>query len=585
MNAEAHPQPFVPPAATASAAALWADKYKPASIEQMCYPVCAQKILAWIRGFDPTNPKQLRGALLSGPPGVGKTTTVYMVAKALGKDVIEYNASDFRSKKSLREMVSGVVDNRVFSASGFLRKTESADMNFILLMDEVDGCDLGGVGEVIQMIKTTKIPILCTCNDRWHQKLRTLTNYVEDVRFTRPPCNLVANYICDKILAREGVSLPKQILQDIIKNCGSDIRNVLNNLQMWCLKRNILDQKTLAHAASSSMKNVDSGLFDTAEKFLLQGSSSGAGPQAVGNLLQDYYNADLIDLFVQENYLHFRPDHTEWLGAVSKAATSISEADALQRIMYQEQNWTVSNSYIILSSIAPCAYVRGHYQSFAVGAAANFDRQRPVKFPTWLGANSSASKNERLLTMLVKQGTHPNGGFSGTKRDVGMDYIPLALIELLTKPLAEQEREGIPQVMAVMNAYHMLRDDWDFVQDVGKFNKMESAPSVSAARHAYAAKIPTAVKSAFTREFNKTHKFDTLARSTLKHVATGEEAPRDDEEVFKEAEEEENEAKSLLVAPKKTPAAKGPPAAGSGKGKAPAAKKAPQKRPLTFIKD
>lgn len=70
-------------------------------------------------------------------------------------------------------------------------------------MDEVDGCDIGGVGEVIEMIKhTTTIPIVCTCNDRWHPKLRSLMNYVEDVRFIRPPCNIVANYLCEKILAR-----------------------------------------------------------------------------------------------------------------------------------------------------------------------------------------------------------------------------------------------------------------------------------------------------------------------------------------------------------------------------------------------
>ena len=49
----------------------------------------------------------------------------------------------------------------------------------LLLMDEVDGCDIGGVGEVIEMIKhTTTIPIVCTCNDRWHPKLRSLMNYV-----------------------------------------------------------------------------------------------------------------------------------------------------------------------------------------------------------------------------------------------------------------------------------------------------------------------------------------------------------------------------------------------------------------------
>ena len=39
--------------------------------------------------------------LLSGPPGIGKTSSAHVVAKEAGYEVIEFNASDVRSKKSL----------------------------------------------------------------------------------------------------------------------------------------------------------------------------------------------------------------------------------------------------------------------------------------------------------------------------------------------------------------------------------------------------------------------------------------------------------------------------------------------------
>ena len=58
-------------------------------------------------------------------------------------------------------------------------------------MDEVDGMsgneDRGGVQELIQLIKQTKIPIIGICNDRNHPKMRSLVNYCFDIRFQRPP--------------------------------------------------------------------------------------------------------------------------------------------------------------------------------------------------------------------------------------------------------------------------------------------------------------------------------------------------------------------------------------------------------------
>ena len=57
-------------------------------------------------------------------------------------------------------------------------------------MDEVDGMagneDRGGMAELIQLIKKSQIPVICMCNDRNHQKIRSLANYCFDLRFQRP---------------------------------------------------------------------------------------------------------------------------------------------------------------------------------------------------------------------------------------------------------------------------------------------------------------------------------------------------------------------------------------------------------------
>ena len=48
-----------------------------------------------------------RAVLITGPPGIGKTTSAHLVAKLEGFTPIELNASDARSKKLVE--VSGYV--------------------------------------------------------------------------------------------------------------------------------------------------------------------------------------------------------------------------------------------------------------------------------------------------------------------------------------------------------------------------------------------------------------------------------------------------------------------------------------------
>jgi DNA polymerase III delta prime subunit len=50
-----------------------------------------------------------RAALISGPPGIGKSTTAAVVCQEHGYEVVEFNASDTRSKSSLKEHVASML--------------------------------------------------------------------------------------------------------------------------------------------------------------------------------------------------------------------------------------------------------------------------------------------------------------------------------------------------------------------------------------------------------------------------------------------------------------------------------------------
>jgi replication factor C subunit 1 len=102
-----------------------------------------------------------------------------LVARESGRDVLELNASDARSKKALNEALGDVTGSRVLSFDNVGRgggindnaKKKSArggshppqQQRRCIIMDEVDGMGAGdrsGMSELIQMIKKSKVPIV-----------------------------------------------------------------------------------------------------------------------------------------------------------------------------------------------------------------------------------------------------------------------------------------------------------------------------------------------------------------------------------------------------------------------------------------
>lgn len=230
---------------------MWVDKYKPANtkaiVGQQGAKSCVNKLLLWLKKWhennSPTTNKHalsremgfiFKAALLSGPPGIGKTTTAQLACRECNYDIVELNASDARSKKGLEATVSEVFDNK--SISGFT-EIGNKSKRLALVMDEVDGMsgndDRGGMQELIAFIKKTKIPIICMCNDRNHPKIRSLANYCFDLRFQRPRTEQICSALMS-IAFKEGIKVTPQIAQQIVTATNQDIRQSIHNLNMWC---------------------------------------------------------------------------------------------------------------------------------------------------------------------------------------------------------------------------------------------------------------------------------------------------------------------------------------------------------------
>jgi len=204
----------------------WVERFRPRSIADIAGNISAvEELVRWLRSWKKGIPKQ-RAAFLYGPPGTGKTVSVQAAARELGYDLLEINASDYRTKNRLEELI-GRTTFQTVSVFGKRR---------MILFDEMEGVsgrqDRGGITAIVNIIKETRIPVVLiasTISENMEEKFRPLRYRCLLIEFKPIPFADILDRL-QTIAEMAGVQVDEEVLVTIAMRTG-DLRSAINDLE------------------------------------------------------------------------------------------------------------------------------------------------------------------------------------------------------------------------------------------------------------------------------------------------------------------------------------------------------------------
>ncbi|PKK50602.1 hypothetical protein CI102_4781 [Trichoderma harzianum] len=525
---------------------LLTTKYAPTQLNHICgNKAQVEKIQNWLRNW-PKSKKynfQKRGAdgmggeraiIISGPPGIGKTTAAHLAAKLEGYDVLESNASDTRSKKLVEAGVSDVMNNT--SLLGFFagdgKSVDSTKKKIVLIMDEVDGMsagDRGGVGALAKFCRKTEVPLILICNERRLPKMKPFDHAAFDIRFNRPTVDQVRSRIMT-ICHREGLKLPPPVVDALIEGSNKDIRQIINMISTAKLDQSSMSFDQTKAMSKAWEKHVVLKPWDICQKMLAGGLFAPSSKATLNDKIELYFNDhEFSFLMIQENYLRTKPMALSGSGYSGREATlkalelfdqaaeSISDGDLVDRMIHgPQQHWSLMPTHAVFSTVRPASFIAGQLMG--------------SNFTSWLGNHSKTGKLGRYIREIH---SHMRLKSSGDHNEVRQEYLPLLWSQTVDR-LQKEGNEAVGEVIELMDSYYLTREDFDAIQElaVGPMNEENVT-------------IESKTKAAFTRTYNAmTHPLPFIkATNVFAPKKQTKDAPD-----LEEAIEEEDDAE-LLEAP------------------------------------
>lgn len=383
----------------------WSERFKPTSLKEVAGNyAAAEQLEQWVKGRLAGKTGMKKAALLSGPPGTGKTLVVGIIARSLDLDLVEMNASDFRTE----ELVEGIAGGASLQASLFGRKGK------LIFLDELDGIsgrqDRGGLSAIIRVIKESRFPIVMAANDPWDPRFRPLREICEMIQFRRIRSPSVEVQL-KRVARLNGTDVEEELVKRLAERSGGDLRAAINDLQMLADGRGAIKDSDVGMLPARLQER---GIFDVMKEVFSAEGVLDAKLAAEGATV----DPEMLLQWVNENI----PAQYNDAGERAYAFNWLSKADVFMGRVKRRQMWELMGYAFELALGGAALARRGPY------------RYTRYNFPRRIGMLSQTKevrgRKREALAAIAKE-TH------ASVKKVATEYLPY--MEMLVESGAASE--------------------------------------------------------------------------------------------------------------------------------------------------
>jgi DNA polymerase III delta prime subunit len=233
---------------------IWVEKYRPKTIDECILPENIKKTFK-----DFLDAGEIPNLLLSGPPGIGKTTIAKALCHELGADYYVINGSD---EGRFLDTVRNQAKN--FASTVSLQATAK---HKVIIIDEADN-----TGNDVQLLLRANIEtfynncrFIFTCNykNKIIEPLHSRCAVVDFATTSKDRPKVAATFFnrLRTILEAEGVEYDPKVIVELINKHFPDFRRVLNECQRYSVGGSI-DSAILASFSDVSVNELINHLKD-----------------------------------------------------------------------------------------------------------------------------------------------------------------------------------------------------------------------------------------------------------------------------------------------------------------------------------